>query len=159
MTFAGSQNWSDDEKTDLHPRQTFPPQGASRARRTSRPPPPSAARSCPLPSRENSVPSTTYVKSNSGTVDVHNIAFLRPAHYPSAKTTRSESFEESSRVVRARSCRCTARSGLSTSTVCSGTSRTAPVPPLASTPAMLLSPPLSWTRIGEPADFQSVIKP
>ena len=82
----------------------------------------------------------------------------RPAHYPSAKTTRSELFEESSRVVRARFCRCTARSGLSMSTVSSGTSRTAPAPPLAFTPAMLLSPPSSWTRIGESCVFSKYVQ-
>lgn len=43
------------------PLQTSPPQGASRARRTSRPPPRSAEKSCPLLFLRSSVLSTTYV--------------------------------------------------------------------------------------------------
>lgn len=72
----------------------------------------------------------------------------RLVHYQSVRTMRSGLSEGSTGVGKARSPRYTARSGLSTSTVSSVTSRTARQYPLVSTQAKSLSPPSSWTRTG-----------
>ena len=72
----------------------------------------------------------------------------RLAHCPSVKMMRSGSFEESTRVVRARWRKCTERNGSSTLTVCNVTSQTVQHHPSVFTPAMSLLLLSSWTRTG-----------
>ena len=81
----------------------------------------------------------------------------RLVRYPFARMTRSASSGGSTKVGRARSHRCTVRSGSSTSTVCNGTSRTARRHLLASTQARSSSPASSLTRTGPFAVYNLLV--
>lgn len=69
-------------------------------------------------------------------------------HCQFVKMTRSELFEENTKVVRGKLRKFTARNGLSTSTACNETSQMVQPPPLVFTQATLLLPLSSWTLTG-----------
>jgi hypothetical protein len=68
--------------------------------------------------------------------------------FPFAKMTRLELFEESTKVVRAKLRKFTARNGLSTSTAYNETSQTVQPLQLVFIQAMLSLPPSNWTPTG-----------